>query len=116
MCLGNDYEFAARLTKSTKCSRSINSPCTGGAVAVRTRRGGLGLLEQVVNNCLLLPVDPAGEEENNERERRRQRVHVVSVPERLTQCKAHQIRDRRYPAPGPFCLIISMSRTASVRG
>jgi hypothetical protein len=29
------------------------------------------LLEQVVNDRLLLPVDPAGEEENDEGERRR---------------------------------------------
>jgi hypothetical protein len=41
------------------------------------------LLEQVVNDRLLLPVDPAGEEENDEGERRRQRVHGASVPERL---------------------------------
>ena len=33
------------------------------------------LFEQVVNDCLLLPVDPAGKEQDDERERRRQRVH-----------------------------------------
>ena len=56
------------------------------------------LLEQVVNHCLLLPVDPAGDEENNEGERRRQRVHGASVPERLAQCKAR--RDSRSALPG----------------
>ena len=56
------------------------------------------LLEQVVNNCLLLSVDPAGEEENNEHERRRQRVHGASVPERRAQCKAR--RDSRLALPG----------------
>jgi hypothetical protein len=56
------------------------------------------LLEQVVNNCLLLSVDPAGDEENNEHERRRQRVHGASVPERLAQCKAR--RDSRSALPG----------------
>jgi hypothetical protein len=40
--------------------------------------------------------DPAGDEKNNEGERRRQRVHGASVPERLGQCKARQLRDRRY--------------------
>src|SRR5882762_11306007 len=55
------------------------------------------LLEQVVNDCLLLPVDPAGEEENDEGERRSQRVHGTSVPERLVPRKANQIR-RRAPS------------------
>jgi hypothetical protein len=33
------------------------------------------LLEQVVNDYLLVPVDPAGEEKEGEGERGRQRVH-----------------------------------------
>jgi hypothetical protein len=33
------------------------------------------------------PVDPAGEEENEEGERRRQRVHGARVPERMARCK-----------------------------
>jgi hypothetical protein len=37
-------------------------------------------LEQVVNDRLLLPVDPAGEEEYDEGERRRQRVHAQACP------------------------------------
>ncbi len=52
------------------------------------------LLEQIVNDRLLLPVDPAGEEENDEGKRRRERVHAASVPERLARCKTRQIRDR----------------------
>jgi hypothetical protein len=47
----------------------------------------------------LLPVDPAGEKENEKRERRRQRVHRVSVPERSNRINA--IRD---PAPARFAL------------
>jgi hypothetical protein len=42
----------------------------------------------------LLAVDPAGEEENDERERRRHLVHGASVPEGLPRCKARQIRQR----------------------
>src|SRR6185436_5481039 len=56
------------------------------------------LLEQVVNDRLLLPVDPAGEEENDEGERLRQRVHGASVPERLGRCKTRQIRDHAPPS------------------
>jgi len=41
------------------------------------------LLEQVLNNRLLLPIDPPSEKENNETERSGQRVHGASVPERL---------------------------------
>src|SRR5262245_9266076 len=59
------------------------------------------LLEQVVNDCLLLPVDPAGEKEDKKRERRRQQVHGASVPERSVRIKARQIRD---PAPSHFAL------------
>jgi len=40
------------------------------------------LLKQVVNDRLLVPVGPAGEEENDEGKRSRQRVHGASVPER----------------------------------
>jgi hypothetical protein len=39
------------------------------------------LLEQVINDRLLVPVDPAGEERKEEGERRRQWVHGRSVPE-----------------------------------
>jgi hypothetical protein len=39
------------------------------------------LLEQVVNDRLLVPVDPAGKEKEEEGERGRQRVHGRSVPE-----------------------------------
>jgi hypothetical protein len=39
------------------------------------------LLEQVVNDRLLVPVDPAGEEQEEEGERGRQRGHGRSVPE-----------------------------------
>ena len=66
------------------------------------------LLEQVVNNCLLLSVDPAGDEENNEHERSRQRVHGASVPERLAQCKARRDcsigRHTSRPLKLPGCL------------
>jgi hypothetical protein len=89
----------------------------------RSVRGAEGsvLLEQVVNNGLLLPVDPAREEENNERERRRQRVHGASVPERLVQCKARQIRryqggaelpDRKPPAIAANAPIVEQSGLA----
>jgi hypothetical protein len=39
------------------------------------------LFEQVVNDGLLVPVDPAGDEKEEERERGRQLVHGGSVPE-----------------------------------
>src|SRR5467141_4020240 len=79
------------------------------------------LLEQVVNHCLLLPVDRAGEEENDEGERRRQRVHGVSVPERLTRCKARQIRDRaplgwsRVPGPQASCDCVEFADYRGIR-
>lgn len=40
------------------------------------------LLEQVVNNRLLVSIDPAGEHQEEEGERARQRVHGVSLPAR----------------------------------
>jgi hypothetical protein len=49
----------------------------------------------------LLPVDPAGEEENDEGKRRRQRVHGASVPERLARCKTRQNRERAPFGLGP---------------
>src|SRR5438309_2254282 len=49
------------------------------------------LLEQVLNDRLLLPVDPAGEGENDEGKRRRQRVHGTSVPDRLAWCKTRRM-------------------------
>ena len=39
------------------------------------------LLEQVVNDRLLLPIDPAGDQQEQEREWARQRVHGGSLPE-----------------------------------
>jgi hypothetical protein len=42
----------------------------------------------------LQPVDPAGEEEDDEGKRRRQRVRGARVPERLAPCKTCQIRAR----------------------
>src|SRR6516165_11793797 len=45
------------------------------------------LLEQIVNDRLLLSVDPTGEQQEEERERRRQRGHGGSVPEALRRFK-----------------------------
>jgi hypothetical protein len=45
------------------------------------RAGDAVLLEQVVNNRLLLPIDPAGEPQQKEGERGTERVHVGSLPE-----------------------------------
>jgi len=45
------------------------------------------LLEQIVNDRLLLPVDPTGEEQQEKGERRRQRIHRESVPEALPRFK-----------------------------
>src|SRR5438309_7432758 len=52
------------------------------------------LLEQVLNDRLLLPVDPAGEDENDEGKRRRQRVHGASVPDRLIEAFTDHLPDR----------------------
>jgi hypothetical protein len=41
------------------------------------------LLQQVINDRLLLSIDPTGEQQNEEGERRRQRIHSASLPERL---------------------------------
>jgi hypothetical protein len=40
------------------------------------------LLEQVVYDRLLVSIDPAGEQQEEEGERRRQRAHAWSLPER----------------------------------
>jgi hypothetical protein len=53
------------------------------------------LFEQVVNDRLLLPVDPAGDDTNHEGERRRQRVHGGSVHKALLPIQACEIRCRR---------------------
>ena len=45
------------------------------------------LLAEVVNDRLLLPVDPAGEEQDEDGERRLQRLHADSVPEARPRCK-----------------------------
>jgi len=45
------------------------------------------LLEPVVNDHLQLSIDPTRKQQTEERERRRQRIHVVSVPERLSGFK-----------------------------
>ena len=42
---------------------------------------------QIVNDRLLLPVDPTGEEQQEKGERRRQRIHRESVPEALPRFK-----------------------------
>jgi hypothetical protein len=41
------------------------------------------LLEQVVNDRLLLSIDPTGKQQTEERERRRQRIHGASLPKGL---------------------------------
>jgi hypothetical protein len=41
------------------------------------------LLEQIINDGLLLSVDPTGEQQQEEGKRRRQRIHRDSVPETL---------------------------------
>ena len=46
------------------------------------------LFEQVVNDRLLLPVDPAGDKKDEERERGRQRVHREACPRSTPRCKA----------------------------
>jgi hypothetical protein len=56
-------QAAALVVGEAKPSASVR--CTQDAV----------LLEQVLNDRLLPPVDPAGEDENDEGKRRRQRVH-----------------------------------------
>ena len=53
------------------------------------------LLEQVVNDRLLIPVDPAGEEKQEEGERRRQRAHGRSVPHGPSQFKGWSLQYRR---------------------
>ena len=53
------------------------------------------LLEQVVNDRLLVPVDPAGEEKQEEGERRRQRAHGRSVPHGPSQFKGWSLQYRR---------------------
>ena len=45
------------------------------------------LLEQVVNDRLLLSIDPTGEQQKEEGERWRQRIQRESVPERPPQFK-----------------------------
>ena len=47
------------------------------------------LLKQVVDDRLLLSVDPPGEQQKEEREGRRQRIHRGSVPDALPHCKGH---------------------------
>ena len=76
--------------------RQASALIIGQAEPSRSVRGAEDavLLKQVVKDRLLLPVDPTGDEENDEREGRRQRVHGASVPERLARCKARQLRDR----------------------
>ncbi len=45
------------------------------------------LLEQVVNDCLVLPVDPARDKQEEEGEWARQLVHGDSLPEGPPGCK-----------------------------
>src|SRR6516165_4333869 len=54
----------------------------------RSRRDGCApenpvLLKQVLDDRLLLSIDPTGEQQGEEGERRRQRIHGASVPEGL---------------------------------
>jgi hypothetical protein len=77
------------------------------------------LLEQVLNDRLLLPVDPAGEEENDKDERMGQRVHRASLPERMARRKAarfeivrHQVR----PSSGATSLLRLPTNTGSAYG
>jgi hypothetical protein len=51
------------------------------AIPGRSGLGGVFAPDEVVNDGLLLPIDPPGEEQTEERERRRQRVHRASVPQ-----------------------------------
>ena len=59
----------------------------------RSRRDGCAarrnsvLLKQVLDDRLLLSIDPTGKEQTEEGERRRQRIHGESVPEGLGQFK-----------------------------
>ena len=52
-------------------------------------------LEQVINDRLLVPVDPAGEEKEEEGKRGRQRVHGRSVPEGPVRFKGAIVGNRR---------------------
>jgi hypothetical protein len=75
------------------------------------------LLEQVLNNRLLLPVDPAGEDQNDEGERSGPRVHRASVPQSLKTVQGHRdsrscaimrpIQTGRVPGPRAACAISS---------
>jgi len=60
------------------------------------------LLKQVLNDGLLLPIDPAGDKKNDEGEWRRQRVHRASVPESVGPCKRRRIRNRAAIHLGDF--------------
>ena len=60
------------------------------------------LLEQVVNDRLLLSIDPAGEQQEEEGERGRQRVHGGSLPQMHRGAKrsvSYQFVGERIPAP-----------------
>ena len=61
------------------------------------------LLEQVVNDRLLLPVDPAGEQQEKEGEWARQRVHGGSVPEGRSQFKGYASGDTMRRQIGSRC-------------
>ena len=66
------------------------------------------LLQQVVNDRLLLPIDPAGEQQDEEGERGRQRVHRGSWPEAQPRFNKHETGPRalsrrvRFPRQKPL--------------
>jgi hypothetical protein len=53
------------------------------------------LLEQVVNDRLLVSIDPAREQQKKEGERGRQRVHGASLPERRPRFNGPRLRFQR---------------------
>jgi hypothetical protein len=75
--------FTARRRRWSSVRRSRRDPCAARKDPV--------LLEQVVNHLLLLSIDPPGEQQYEEGERRQQRVHGRSVPERLPRFKSRSV-------------------------
>jgi hypothetical protein len=62
------------------------------------------LLEQIINDRL--SVDPPGEQQAEERERRRQRIHSGSVPEALRRFK-DDVDSAGFPGAHRPCLAAS---------
>jgi hypothetical protein len=93
-----------------------SSQISGRTEYLRITSTAPGLFEQVVNDGLLLPVDPAGEEQNDERERRRQRVHDAKRAPR--GCGgARRVRFEHY-APSQFAELQgdSIGRSPRIHG